>query len=348
MLVLYVINKNNNKTPIKLKFNSSNDKKKFLLFLKRNDSISQREKIFQYLSKRNGKIISKIKKIFLTRNVRFGNMLIIIYRALFFCKMIGCKSIILNKEKCFFVQKKIISHKEKFVIKFNDTKNINNSDVLIVDPYFFYSYNNKLIRPIYYINLLRGEIFKNLPKVIINKNDFFIYIRSGDLFNDPVPKSGKCHAQPPLCFFTKILNHITFSKVYIISEDNKNPVVNKLLKLYSYIHYHKRYLKLDISYLVNAYNIAGGGYSTFFNAILLLNKNLENIWIYKYKQEPRRKRYNIEKFSKKNGKIPYIMYSSNNFIIKMYPWINSKVQRDLMISHTCLNYFIWNNEVIIY
>ena len=347
MLVLYAINQNNNKIPIKIDFYSNNTKN-FLLSLKKKDSLSQKEKVFQFLSKSNGKNVSKIKTIFLTRNVRFGNMLIIIYRVLFFCKMIGCKKIILNKEKCWYIQKKIIAQKDKLIIELNDKKNINNSDVLIVDPYFFYVYRNKLIRPNYYINLIRGEIFNNLPNIIINKNDLYIYIRSGDLFNYPAPKSGKCHAQPPLCFYTKILNHITFSKVIIICEDNKNPVVKQLLKLYPYIQYHKRDLQLDVAYLVNAYNIAGGGYSTFFNVIILLNKNLEKLWIFKYQKEPNKKKFNIEKLYEQNGRNPYIMYSSNDFMKKMYPWINSKVQRDLMINHTCLNHFFWNSEVIIY
>ena len=347
LLAFYAINNNNNKIPIKLEFYSKNTIN-FLISLKKKDSLSEKEKIFHFLSKKYGKKISKIKTIFLTRNVRFGNMLIIIYRVLFFCKMIGCKRIILNKEKCWFIQNKINIPKKKLAIEFNDKKNINNSDVLIVDPYFFYAYRNKLIRPNYYIDLIRGEIFNNLPEVVINKNDLYIYIRSGDLFKSPAPKSAKCHAQPPLCFYTKILNHLTFSKVIIICEDNKNPVVRQLLKLYSYIQYQKRDLKSDVSYLINAYNIAGGGYSTFFNGIILLNKNLEKLWTFKYQKEPNRKKNNIEKLYDKNDKMPYIMYSSNDFMKKMYPWINSKEQRDLMINHTCLNHFIYNNEVIIY
>ena len=135
----------------------------------------------------------------------------------------------------------------------------------------------------------------------------------------------------------------------IICEDTKNPVIKELLNLYSHIKYQKRDLKTDISYLVNAYNIAGGGFSTFFDGILLMNKNIENLWIFKYQEEPLRKKYNIENLFKSNNDImPYIMYSSNDFIKKMNPWINSKVQRDLLIKHKCLNHFIWNNEAIIY
>ena len=106
LLAFYAINNNNNKIPIKLEFYSKNTIN-FLISLKKKDSLSEKEKIFHFLSKNYGKKISKIKTIFLTRNVRFGNMLIIIYRVLFFCKMIGCKRIILNKEKCWFIQNKI-------------------------------------------------------------------------------------------------------------------------------------------------------------------------------------------------------------------------------------------------
>lgn len=348
IIIIYIINPNNNKYRIKLNFINPNNTKNIINFLKTNDSLSEREKFFQFLSKSNGKKITRIKSIFLNYNARFGNMLIIIYKSLYFCKIIGCKKVILNKNKCWYIKNKIIFHKDKVAIDVNEKKNINNSNILMADSHFFFFYYNEIINPTYYINLFRGEIMNNLPNVVINKNDLCIYMRSGDIFNNPVSKNGQNRAQPPLCFFTKILNHITFRKVKIVCEDNKNPVIKHLLKLYSHVRYHKRDLKLDVSYLVNAINIAGGGYSTFFNGILLLNKNLENLWLFKYKIEPIRKKNNIETFFEKNGKFPYIMYSSKDFIRKMYPWLNSKVQRDLMINHICLNHFIYNNEAINY
>ena len=347
MTIFYNINLNNNKIPIKLEFTSKNEIFNLLYHIK-NDSLSEKENFFKIISKNNGKNITKIKAILLNGKARFGNMLIIVYRALFFCKMIGCKKIILNKKNSLFIEKKIIAYKIKIAIDIYD-KNMNNSELLISYPHFFYNYNNKLINPNYYINFFRKEILSNLPNIIINKKDFYIYMRSGDIFKRRPSPSGRRRAPPPLCFFSKILNYVNFNEVFIICEDTKNPVIKELLNLYSHIKYQKRDLKTDISYLVNAYNIAGGGFSTFFDGILLMNKNIENLWIFKYQEEPLRKKYNIENLFKSNNDImPYIMYSSNDFIKKMNPWINSKVQRDLLIKHKCLNHFILNNEAIIY
>ena len=46
-----------------------------------------------------------------------------------------------------------------------------------------------------------------------------------------------------------------FQTVYIISENKKNPVIDLLLNNFPEIIFNKNNLKLDMVYLLNAYNI---------------------------------------------------------------------------------------------
>ena len=61
------------------------------------------------------------------------------------------------------------------------------------------------------INLLRNEIVKNIPKIKSSSENLFIHIRSNNTF---IKKPHYAYAQPPLCFYQKILNNYKFEKVY--------------------------------------------------------------------------------------------------------------------------------------
>ena len=39
------------------------------------------------------------------------------------------------------------------------------------------------------------------------------------------------YAQPPLCFYKKIINENNYENIYLISNGHENPVVDRLLKL---------------------------------------------------------------------------------------------------------------------
>ena len=168
IIIISIINPNNFKYRIKLNFINPNNTKNIIAYLKTNDSLSEKEKFYKFLSKSNGIKITRIKSIFLNYNARFGNMLIIIYKALYFCKIIGCKKVILNENKCWYIKHKIIFHKDKVAIDIKKKKNKNNSYILMADSHFFFFYYNEIIKPTYYINIFRREILKNLPNVVIS------------------------------------------------------------------------------------------------------------------------------------------------------------------------------------
>ena len=103
-------------------------------------------------------------------------------------------------------------------------------------------YYIKFIRPEFKVNLLKKEILRNIPKINSNYNDLIIYIRSGDIFIKPHRK----YSQPPLCFYEKILKYNKFNRIFIISKDKNNPLIDIILNKYSNIIYNKNNLKIDL------------------------------------------------------------------------------------------------------
>jgi len=113
----------------------------------------------------------------------------------------------------------------------------------------------------------------NLPKILTHPNDLHIYIRGGDIFNAHY-NGYKEYPQPPLCFYTTILKVFKFRKIIIISEDSLNPVIPELIHKNSLIKYTKHNIKIDISYLINSYNIVAGK-SSFLTSAIKFNDKLK-------------------------------------------------------------------------
>ena len=60
---------------------------------------------------------------------------------------------------------------------------------------------------------IKTEIIRNLPKVNTEPDSLYIHLRGGDAF---IAKPHICYAQPPLCFYEKIINNNKFKNIYII------------------------------------------------------------------------------------------------------------------------------------
>ena len=70
-------------------------------------------------------------------------------------------------------------------------------------------------------------------------------------------KINRLYAQPPLCFYEYIMNNFKFRNIYIISVDDRNPVIKKLLDEFPQIILNINSFENDLSLLVNAYNLVG-------------------------------------------------------------------------------------------
>ena len=297
----------------------------------------EKKELLQFLSRSISKNISKVRYICLGQKSYFGNLLIIISKVIFYCQLLGCKKIIIeNNKKTWFIKNKIIDKQHKLIIladKLNKEKNI----CTIFDKTSNFFYYSKYIFQKSKIGLLKSEILKNLPKVQTNKDELYIYIRSGDIFIKPHPP----YVQPPFCYYKKILDNYEFKKIYLIAQNKNNPVINKLLKDFPYIIYNKQQLEVDISKLVHAYNLAGGGISTFFSSILELNINLQILFIFSLKEKPLNisEKKNLIKFLYSRIKI-LTMFSTNDYNKIMFPWNNTKYQRSFMNSYNCSNFFL--------
>ena len=186
------------------------------------------------------------------------------------------------------------------------------------------------------INILKNEIRKNLPKLDIDQNDLYIHIRAGNIFSNDI---NRFYSQPPLCFYQNILYNYKFRNIYIITLKNNNPVINKLLSEFQNIVLTTNSLDVDISILLNAYNLVGSA-SSFLYTSIILNDNLKNFFD-----------YDILRKSEKFGHLHYDiyeyprhftihkMYPSENYKSEMFEWRKDENQLKLMIEEKCSNNF---------
>lgn len=300
--------------------------------------LKEKQNLLNLLSNYSGHVIKNVNTIFYSPNNRFGNQLIIISKIIFFCEILGCKRIILNRKNNWFIKNKIDYAKYNMTIETgikSDCKKKKTIFDISINWFYYYSF----IKPELKINVIKNEILSNIPKITTNPNDLYIHIRSGDIFENN-NLCNEYYSQPPLCFYQTIISNNKFRKIYIISEDTKNPVINKLIQSNPSILYNKNDIKMDISYLVYAYQIIGS-FSTFLNIIIRMNDNLKYLW-----------EYNLPSMKSKiihchhscikpfKNIIYYIMEPSDNYKKVMTRWNCSKVQLALMINEKCNNTFI--------
>ena len=82
-----------------------------------------KSKFLQYISELKKQVITKIDIFYLSYNINFGNNLLVVNNAIFFCEIIGCHEIILNKNK---VKRRWLIIKPVYDKKSNITNNLFN------------------------------------------------------------------------------------------------------------------------------------------------------------------------------------------------------------------------------
>lgn len=141
----------------------------------------------------------------------------------------------------------------------------------------------------YFINL-KNIIYKMHPVIakkyiypIINKleiknvnfNDtLIIHIRGGDIFN---VNPHHDYIQPPLQYYERIIDSSGYQNILIISEDNKNPCIDVLVKKYNNIKYQKNDLLYDVHVMLRAKYIVASN-STLIYAMLILSNDVKKIY----------------------------------------------------------------------
>ena len=354
-----------------------NEKKSYKYFLSlkkmpkdKNSSLIKKEKntIFENITNNIGMNITYLDEIYFNTDNRFGNELIILNKLIFYSEIMGVHKIIINKDNNLYINNTIFDNQYNLTIEVkNDSDNNNynynyNDESLVQNDEYIQKYNSEYSSGYTFSNyfpnlffiffnlrienrfgIFKNEILKNLPKVKINKNDLYIHIRGGDIFKDEASNPGyaSSYAQYPLCFYSEIIEKNKFRKIYIISEDRLNPVLNKLINKYKYknITYNKNSLELDISYLAHAYNIVGS-VSSFITSIIKLNDNLKYFWEYDiYQMEHRLYHIHHSLYDYPRNYTIYRMEPSEKYKKEMYIWARNKTQISIMLNDKCPNKF---------
>lgn len=330
-LLIYFINIiNKNSSYPNIYFKTTNFNSSYLNIIKR----TLQDIIYQNFNKN----ITYINLLFIDGHSRFGNYFIALNKAIIFCEFFSCKKIII-KRKNDYIKDQIFYQKYNLTLEPNDSFYLIDNNSMVIDiKFFFYNFNFTVLGKVNRFYMFRNEIINNLPKVKINLDDIYIYIRGGDIFRH-INRSVHFYIQPPLCFYKRVLNQFRFREIIIISEDTSNPVIPVLLKEYPYIKYNKNKIKLDISYLLNSYNIISAT-SSFIVSIIKLNQNLKFLWeydFYKLSERYLHLHYSVYTFS-----FNYTIYKMNlskRYKKLVYPFRNTEKQRKQMIEARCDNNF---------
>lgn len=283
-------------------------------------------------TKSQHKNLSEIKYVFIEKALRYGNSIVLLNNLLYYCEILNITNIYLNSNQDWPIFENITLN--MLNISLVNKKNINLNDRSITSFHKNYIYYQRIIKPEIRIDKFKYEIKRNLPKVIINEKDLYIHIRSGDIFKYKSNKSMN-YAQPPLCFYETILNQFKFRQIFIITQNNLNPIINILIKRFPTIIVTNNPLKVDIALLMNAYNIVGS-ISSFLTMIIMFNEHLIKLWEYDLYRLPEKYFHLHRDFY--NYKIKYSIYKmipSKKYKIMMFPWRNTKEQRDYMIQEKC-------------
>ena len=282
---------------------------------------------------------SSLKAIFVLEPVSFGNGLVKLNNLIYYCEIFGYKNIYLNSKYNWFLKNKIITEKINITIIDSSEVDCNDRNILC---FTLRGALNVLLYPINLkveirINILKDEIKRNLPQVKTEKDELYIHIRSGDIFTW---NFNPFYSQPPLCFYQKILYNFHFKKVYIIADENNNPVINKLIEEFQNVIYKKNSLEVDIATLSNAYNIVGS-ISSFLQGIIKINDNLENYWEYDiYRISEKFGHLHVDIYDIHRKFIIYKMKPSEKYKNEMFVWTKDENKLKLMIEEKCIYNFI--------
>lgn len=314
--------------------------KKYFSFKQYNENVNSIsnieivENLKKELCKKLKKDFNMVKNIYILDTFNFGNQIVAFNNLINYCEILGIKNIYLNSESHWYIKNDINTNKIHISLLSNDKIQCNSHDTYCGQLYPDF-YNLVIFKPKRRSLILKCEIKKNLPKIKINKDDLYIYIRSGDSFKS----HGNEYTPAPYCFYQKILNNFKFNNIFIISVDDKSPIIGKLLTDYPNIKHKLNSLDIDISILINAYNLVNA-VSSFTQATISFNDNLINLFeyeVYKIEASLYHYHYDIDKLNKKFN--IYRMKPSERYFRKMYRWLNTDEQRKLLFEEKCINDF---------
>jgi len=243
-----------------------------------------------------------------------GNFMIILMNSIHVALFHKYNNIIIDNHRLINTNKIIISTKEN-KIKKNINKNSQDffEKTKINENKEIFDKNKKET-----VNILK-RIFKIQDIKKYNNDDICIHIRGRDLFSKN-PHPG--YFTPPLDYYLHILNNNKFKNIYLVSEDKKNPLIDKLLKIYPDCKFKIQSLEEDVKLILGHQNIVFS-IGTFLKSLMLISENAKVIYKPSYQSV----------FTDYYPNIKIINYDLEDYKKKIYPWKNTEEQRKLMIDY---------------
>ena len=261
--------------------------------------------------------------------MRFGNHLIALNNVIYFCEILKCREILVD-DSVKFIKNQFFYIKFNISIRYSLDTNCFNEGVICGKSSHFYG-PFKIKIPQHRFFVFQEEFLSNIPKYESNENDLYIHIRSGDIFSSFIHGN---YAQPPLCFYEFIINNFHFKKIFIISEDRKNPVIDALLNKYSNISFLHKDFNNDVSYIINAYNLVISS-SSFSLNLARLSKKLKKLFVYDITPKFEKDVWLIKDNKYCENAITIIMTASDKYKSEIIPWKSNKQQKELMLKARC-------------
>ena len=286
--------------------------------------------IYKWVNSNTGIVSNTLNTVYFAVTLKFGNALIDLNKAIFYGSFLGIKRIIVGKNM-WFIKKRLIVNgiiiEPYKKIKCNNPKEI----LCLTRGLFYYFYPS--VPPQSYYSFLQNEIYNNLNNTKSDSNNLYIHIRSGDIFKRK--HHYRQYYQPPLCFYTKIINENKFKKIFLLTNGFENPNVKKLLELYPNIIYQNNELIHDINLLAHAENIVVST-SSFVWTIINFSKYVKNIWYYDLFGKEHKLVWLITEENRKD-KIytEYVMKPKEDYTSKMIPFTTREGQLKLMVEYKC-------------
>ena len=286
-------------------------------------------------SKNVNKNISEVKIIYLKESLKFGNSMILLNNLIAYCEVLDIRNIYLNIDMDWPIVDDIFT--DRINIYFVSPYQIECEDKAVLCPEYKPFYYLTVVKPEIRINLFKDEVKRNLPSINTDRNDLYIHIRSGDIFKR---RPNTVYAQPPLCFYQKILNNFFFKNIYIVAENRKNPLIDLLSKEFPEIIFIDNYIETDAAILSNAYNIVGS-MSSFLTTLVMINDNIKNYWDFdNYRLSEKYLHFHHDIYKLNVNYTLYEMKPSEDYRKEMFVWRNSKRQIDLMINEKCKEFSV--------
>ena len=156
----------------------------------------------------------------------------------------------------------------------NDTKiilNENNQDDYFEDLFWGISFDENIRRRLCKEYLSKLIIFQEEK---LDDDDLVIHLRGGDIFQSNPPKN---YVQAPFSFIKGVIEIVKPKTIYVVYEDETNPNVSMISKLYSNAIFIND-LQIGVNLILSTKKLVITGVTTFSRMLAMCSLNIKTIY----------------------------------------------------------------------